>query len=272
MEQEQQKTVFIRNIPFDCEEEDFKQFLEESFGKLEYCLFCKDKDTGEMKGTGFAKFVDSETYSECLEQFRNKDFQTKFHYDGRNLMFLPALSRDRLSQVKEKKPKDKRNIKLIYVSRIKPEEENGMSKEDLEFRKILEQRKQESLKNLHKFVSDTRLCIHNLLPSIDDKRLRKIVLTANPQAKVLECRVMKNKNKTGKLGKSKGFAFIQCKQHEQSLAILQSLNNNPKIFTDKRRPIVEFSIENSIALKKKEKTKMNSQSKKIDKKTKITKT
>ena len=61
---------------------------------------------------------------------------------------------------------------------------------------------------------------------------------------------MKDVNKDGTLGKSKGFGFVSFSRHEHALKALRKLNNNPKIFKADRRPIVEFAIENLSALKK----------------------
>jgi len=55
------------------------------------------------------------------------------------------------------------------------------------------------------------------------------------------------------VGKSRGYAFVDFVQHEHALKCLKHLNNNPDIFTDEKRPIVEFSLENRAALNAKQK-------------------
>lgn len=252
-------TLFIRNLSFDMEEEQLKEFFEQNFGETVYCLICKDKETGESKGTAFVKFKSADDADKCLSEFRDMDLVTKFNLNGRNLMILPALSRDRVQDLKKQplKHKDKRNIHLARENFIKPgsEEAEGVSKSDMEKRKLLEMRKREKLKNLHNFVSDVRLCIHNLPQSVDDARLKQIFMKnikeEHPTAKIVECKVMRNKNKDGKLGTSKGFAFVAFSKPEHSLAALRALNNNPNIFSKEKRPIVEFSIENLVAINKK---------------------
>merc|ERR1712048_432713 len=47
---------------------------------------------------------------------------------------------------------------------------------------------------------------------------------------------------------SKGYGFVTFAEHEDALLALRNTNNNPTIFTNDRRPIVEFSIENRKAL------------------------
>ena len=54
-----------------------------------------------------------------------------------------------------------------------------------------------------------------------------------------------------KFGSSKGFGFVEFEQHSHALKALRYLNNNPTIFTADKRPIVEFSIENKVALNRK---------------------
>lgn len=63
---------------------------------------------------------------------------------------------------------------------------------------------------------------------------------------------MCNRSKTDqKLGKSKGFGFVEFSDHLHALNALRHLNNNPDIFNAERRPIVEFSVENKVALNRK---------------------
>ena len=54
-------------------------------------------------------------------------------------------------------------------------------------------------------------------------------------------------------GKSRGFGFVTFATHDHALVALRHVNNNPDIVGDKRRLIVEFSVENSKALQIQEK-------------------
>ena len=49
-----------------------------------------------------------------------------------------------------------------------------------------------------------------------------------------------------------GYGFIEFTNHKDALAVLRVTNNNPAIFGPDRRPIVDFSIENSLVLKAKQ--------------------
>ncbi|EDO29400.1 predicted protein [Nematostella vectensis] len=65
---------------------------------------------------------------------------------------------------------------------------------------------------------------------------------------------MRSKERLDSSGKGRplGFAFIEFTNHKEALAALRATNNNPELFGPDRRPIVEFSIENSVALKAKQ--------------------
>lgn len=272
-------TLFLRNLSYDTEEDELKQMFEENFGQLEYALICRNKETSESKGTAFVKFKEAEKAKQCLLEYKDMELQTKFHLNGRNIVPLEALSRDDVSVLKKpEKSRDKRNLYLAREGAIVPSSEaaNEMSKEDLKKRMELEERKRKCLTNLHYFVSQTRLCIHNLPPWVNDQKLKQIVIDAvkDKTVKVVESRVMKNKKgkdtETTELGKSKGFGFVELTKHEHALDALRRLNNNPEIFTKDRRPIVEFSMENMVALNKK-KVRLIRSVKKLDQKGQVKK-
>jgi len=117
-------------------------------------------------------------------------------------------------------------------------------------RKQVERQKKNMLKNLNMFVSSTRLCVRNLPDHVDDSKLRSIFAKNVPKsAKITECKVMRDfSSGVGGKADSKHYGFVSFSQHEDTLAALRNVNNNPTIFTKDRRPIVEFSIENRKAL------------------------
>merc|ERR1712156_1397866 len=127
----------------------------------------------------------------------------------------------------------------------------GVSKSDMERRKVVQKQKKHLLKNLNMFVSSTRLCIRNLPPSVDDSKLKSLIVKNVPKtAKVTECKVMRDlaSGAGGKKAPSKESAFVSFEKHLDALEALRNVNNNPTIFTKDRRPIIEFSIENRKAL------------------------
>lgn len=92
-----------------------------------------------------------------------------------------ALTRNEIQQKKDtnkKQPSDTRNLYLAKEGLIQagtPAAE-GISSSDLAKRLRLEQSKTQSLKNLNRFVSMERLTIHNIPPSYDDAKLRKVIV------------------------------------------------------------------------------------------------
>lgn len=94
-----------------------------------------------------------------------------------------ALSRNEVQQKKETKrklPSDSRNLYLAKEGIIlagTPAAE-GVSPSDLAKRLRLEQSKNQSLKNLNRFVSLDRLTVHNIPPSYDSAKLRKVITKA----------------------------------------------------------------------------------------------
>ncbi|KAK2519395.1 hypothetical protein Q9966_014021, partial [Columba livia] len=113
-----------------------------------------------------------------------------------------------------------------------------------------EELKHQKLRDQNIFVSPTRLCVHNLPKAVDSVRLRSLLLRLlGRDTRVTECRVMREQRGQGH---SLGFAFVGFGAHEQALAALRSLNNNPHIFGPNKRPIVEFSLEDRRKLKLKE--------------------
>ncbi|VDO48070.1 unnamed protein product [Haemonchus placei] len=153
-------------------------------------------------------------------------------------------------------PEDKRNLRLVRFSLIREgtSAANGMSSEDARKRQRLAESSRRKLENLHMFISPTRLMVHNLPSSMTDGKLREIcVEAAGKFAHITECRIWKDTSKLDSKGnaRSKGYAFVNFSEHSDALQCLQKLNNNPHIFTNERRPIVEFAIENLLAIRAK---------------------
>lgn len=246
------KTIFIRNLSYNTEEDDVADVVSR-FGDLEYCVICRDKETGQSRGSAFVKFMDAASAEECVSAD-----SSQLVVDGRSLNIDFALERSQVpKQASEKsaKDRDKRNLHLQHEGWIRTGTESavGVSTSDLQKRASLAEKKKHMLQLLTNFVSKTRLCVHNLPPEMEDKKLKAMFQEAGGAgATITECRIMRNRLANGKLSGSKGFAFVNFTQHDHALLALRKLNNNPDVFSNTKRPIVEFSIENMFALKKKE--------------------
>ncbi|XP_075809570.1 RNA-binding protein 28 isoform X1 [Microtus pennsylvanicus] len=255
------KTVFIRNLSFDSEEEDLGEVLQQ-FGDLKYVRIVLHPDTEHSKGCAFAQFMSQEAAQKCLAAASPEAEGGGLKLDGRLLKIDLAVTRDeaaKLQTKKVKKPTGTRNLYLAREGLIRAgtKAAEGVSAADMAKRERFELLKHQKLKNQNIFVSQTRLCLHNLPKAVDDKQLRKLLLSATGDEKgvrIKECRVMRDlKPVHGKMkGQSLGYAFAEFEKHEHALRALRHINNNPEIFGSQKRPIVEFSLEDRRKLKVKE--------------------
>nr|XP_025147261.1 RNA-binding protein 28 isoform X2 [Bubalus bubalis] len=255
------KTVFIRNLSFDSEEEDLGELLQQ-FGDLKYVRIVLHPDTEHSKGCAFAQFMTQEAAQKCLEAASPEAEGGGLKLDGRQLKVDLAVTRDEAAKLRTKKVKKPTGTRNLYLAReglirAGTKAAEGVSAADMAKRERFELLKHQKLKDQNIFVSRTRLCLHNLPKAVDDKQLRKLLLNATRGEKAVrikECRVMRDlKGAYGKIkGQSLGYAFAEFQEHEHALAALRHINNNPEIFGPQKRPIVEFSLEDRRKLKVKE--------------------
>ncbi|XP_003475215.1 RNA-binding protein 28 [Cavia porcellus] len=255
------KTVFIRNLSFDSEEEELGELLQQ-FGDLKYVRIVLHPDTEHSKGCAFAQFMTQEAAQKCLTAASPETEGGGLKLDGRQLKIDLAVTRDeaaKLQTKKVKKPTGTRNLYLAREGLIRAgtKAAEGVSPADMAKRERFELLKHQKLKDQNIFVSQTRLCLHNLPKAVDDKQLRKLLLNATRGEKgvrIKECRVMRDlKGVHGNMkGQSLGYAFAEFQEHAHALRALRHINNNPDIFGPLKRPIVEFSLEDRRKLKMKE--------------------
>lgn len=248
------KTIFIKNVPFSTTNNELKEFMEERFGPVHYALICMDRMTEHSRGTAFVKFKNIEDSEKCLSA------GTELRLHDAILEPYKALSRKCImdkNNLKNKKEKDSRNLYLVKEGVITAGSPAavGVSATDMAKRLQLERWKSQILRNLNMFVSRVRLVVQNLPASLDDAKLRLIFKKyGGPKAIIREARIMrdlKNIDANG-VGRSKEFGFVTFTKHEDALRALRAINNNPKIFTPYKRPIVAFSIENRIMVNAKQ--------------------
>ncbi|XP_059150152.1 RNA-binding protein 28-like [Physella acuta] len=255
------RTVFIRNLPFSTVDEDLEEFFSQ-FGVVNYGRIVFDHATGISRGSAFVQFQSKDSADSCLKAASDQD--TGLSLGGRQIVVTMAVSRQQAGDLiqnkeKEKEKKDSRNLYLAREGMIR---EGTEAAKDVPVADLIKRAKiiaanRTKLKDQNIFVSSTRLCVHNLPSTVTDQALRKVVYQAaqDKAAKITECRIMRDLSRLNSqgVGKSRGFAFCSFTQHEHALKALRNLNNNPKIFGDKKRPIVEFSLENRKALEIKQK-------------------
>merc|ERR1712156_528663 len=261
------KTVFVRNLSFNSDEEDLRDMMEENFGKVLFARFVIDRATERPKGTAFVKFASEESAKKCIDAAvvltganASKGKEGLF-LDNRQIYVNMALKPDDVRPVQietktvkeEKIKKDSRNLYLAREGLVREgtQAAQGVSKTDLQLRVQMEKRKKDMLKDLNRFIDPTRLVIRNIPENHTDPSLKKLVFKFGqpPRLKLKELKIMKDL----KTGKSKGFAFVTFADHEMAISTLRKMNNNPEVFTNDQRPIIEFSIENRKALNARQK-------------------
>lgn len=253
--------MFIRNLSFDTEEEGLEEVLLQ-FGELKYIRIVLHPDTEHSKGCAFAQFKLKEATDRCLATARDESEGGGLVVDGRKLNIVLAVSREDAVKLKDKKVKVQTGTRNLYLAReglirTGTKAAEGVPAADMAKRERFEELKRVKLRDMNVFVSKTRLCVHNLPKSVDQKRLRTLCLKAAGGGKgvrITECRVMYDRKPEGGkvLGRSLGYGFVQFQEHEHALSALRHLNNNPEIFGPLKRPIVEFSLEDGRKLKLKE--------------------
>jgi nucleolar protein 4 len=144
------KTLFIRNIAYATTEEDLKAKLE-AYGPLRYCVFVKDRASGEPNGSAFVQYTAPTGADKCLtEAYRSKafkkqkptntlrDLESDIVVDGRRLIITKAVDRKEAKQMTDtrKKNRDKRNLYLASEGVIKPNTEAAqeLAKEEMQKR------------------------------------------------------------------------------------------------------------------------------------------
>ncbi|PIC47478.1 hypothetical protein B9Z55_006824 [Caenorhabditis nigoni] len=245
------KVVFLRNLSFETKVEQIKEELSK-FGQIDLAIICKYKDSGHSKGTAFVHFSTPLEASNCIE-----GIEDGLIIDNRLVKANLAIPRKEAADMEKDKltkvPKDKRNLRLARFGLIRDgtAAAAGMSKEDATKRERIAEAMRKKLENTNMFISPVRLCIHNLPQKVNDVKLKELAQkSTSAGAVVTECRVWMDKKRLTPDGKPKssGFGFIAFKEHMHALECLKKLNNNPDTFTKDHRPIVEFSVENLLAL------------------------
>jgi nucleolar protein 4 len=261
-------TLFLRNLSFDSTEDAIQEKFQ-TWGEVDYGSVVRDFQTGRSRGTGFVKFKSREELEACLREAYPdcKDFsvlpdrESSIQLDGRNLIISLAVDRSSANKLAEQKkltpkqPADKRNLYLAYEGVITEQDDASkhISKADLAKRKRALVEKKIKLRNPNFFVSKTRLSVRNIPRHLDEADLKALFKKhSSRDAVIRQAKIVREKDRFDSEGKprSKGYGFIEFTEHEPALAALRALNNHPSVWNKNSRPIVEFAVENVLALQK----------------------
>ncbi|NXR25927.1 RBM28 protein, partial [Cinclus mexicanus] len=242
------RTVFIRNLSFDTEEEELEETLSQ-FGGISYVRLVLHPHTGTPKGCAFAQFKTIEGAQKCIEAAQEGP-EVRRDCGGHQ---GPPRGHQGSWGSSGAAPDGGWRV-LGQAIRPGSRAAEGVSDSDMAKRVRFEELKRRRLQDPNIGVSRTRLCLHNLPKALDTARLRALlrgVLRAPGGAapRITECRVMRELRGQGQ---SLGFAFVEFGEHEEALGALRRLNNNPELFGAHKRPIVEFALEDRRKLRLRE--------------------
>uniref|UniRef100_A0A671Y8A7 RNA-binding protein 28 n=1 Tax=Sparus aurata TaxID=8175 RepID=A0A671Y8A7_SPAAU len=245
------------NLSFDTEEEGLEEVLLQ-YGELNYVKIVVNPDTEHSKGCAFAQFKTKEAAEKCMAAAEEDSESGGIRVDGRKLFVVAAVTREDAAKLKEDKTKVESGTRNLYLAReglvrAGTKAAEGVPEADMIKRTRFEELKRTKLRDINVYVSKTRLCVHNLPKSVDDKKLRALCLEAVKDQKgvrITECRVMYDKKpvKGQVTGTSLGYGFVQFQDHEHALGTLRHLNNNPVIFGPHKVHFLQQSTEALISL------------------------
>ncbi|PKA52794.1 Zinc finger CCCH domain-containing protein 42 [Apostasia shenzhenica] len=251
-----ERTVFISNIPFDIDSEEVKQRFS-VFGDVQSFLPVVHQLTKRPKGSAFLKFRTAAAAVAAVSAANDAE-GLGIILKGRPLKVFYAMDKESAYKKGLEKIKnevhDRRNVYLAKEGEIlagSPAAE-GVSKADMEKRKMLARKKMEMLRSPIFHVSRTRLIIYNIPKMMTQEEVKKLCFDAvlsraskqNPVIRKVKLLKDVKKGQVSSKKHSRGVAFVDFQEHEHALVALRVLNNNPGTFGPERRPIVEFALEN----------------------------
>jgi nucleolar protein 4 len=240
-----EKLLFVRNLPFDTTEDILKEYFS-TYGPVRYARIVMDRVTQHSKGSGFVCFFNAEDAAKLFNMITEGNESARLEYhNNHSIYFCRALSRTTLSSTvddkkKKREKEDKRNLYLAKEGLVIADD---ISKEDKEKRDRAWAEKKAKLANPNFYISKTRLSVRNLPKDVDQYRLKEIVKkeVGDRYLGLVQCKVVQGVEK-GRM-ESRGFGFLEFKEHEKALEVLRALNNNPRYFSKAKRLIVEFAVE-----------------------------
>ena len=202
-----ESTLFIRNVPFVCMDEDLYHHFEQ-FGPIRYARVVSDPSTNQSKGTAFVRFVRTLDAKSCLAsapklnrdngvsingastkatahsiiQDETIDTDGRFTMDGRIFQVSQAVDRteaarlrDKSASLKNQRERDKRRLYLLSEGVIPSNSPlyQQLSNAEIAIREAsAKQRKAMIEKNPSLHLSLTRLSIRNIPRHVTSKDLK----------------------------------------------------------------------------------------------------
>ncbi|RKP18172.1 hypothetical protein ROZALSC1DRAFT_30102, partial [Rozella allomycis CSF55] len=203
-------TVFIRNILLSASYESIKEALK-PFGEIVYVKMVKDKETGEFKGTAFARFKTKEQANDAIEKSKlglinsNSALSDRtlvkssllvqddqgVYIEGKPVSIFPAIKDvDNLIKKRDEEGSsdvDKRNYFLLKEGVIFPDSPAAKDLTPSELKRRMESfdERKRQLKNPNFIVSKTRLSVRNLPLDVDETQLKLLARNSVMERKKL---------------------------------------------------------------------------------------
>lgn len=299
---EQDRTLFVLNVPFDAKEEEVKDCFEQ-FGRVRFVRFVADpKGLNPHRGCAFVKFRDSDGAESALAAETEAERKLKelssvvrktdqrelpvvegfgVSLKGRRLVLRRALPPKQASEIAtERRPEKgqalKERLRWRHLLDLGEIEQGSEAWSKLA---VSEQRQRQASRKERKFratnsnfaVHPLRLSVRNLPIHVDATRLREAVVRHfirdpalqssgnSKKQQLLAAQVLVDKvqivrdadRRVASTGerKSRGFGFVSFTDHSWAMKAFEFMNDNPKVFGGKRRPIVQFAIEDKRKLR-----------------------
>ena len=159
-----QLTLFVRNLPYDTEEDDLYQTFR-AIGPVHYAKIVRDRLTNRSMGTAFVKFRDQSSVKIALSR------QPPLTIASRELNIVRAVSREHAKEIADvsaeersnkRKKEDRRHLYLAREGKLTADMESQIPKADTIKRQNADREKQQKLTNPNFFVSPTRLSVRNI--------------------------------------------------------------------------------------------------------------
>ncbi|KAG9300147.1 hypothetical protein G9A89_010557 [Geosiphon pyriformis] len=232
-------------------------------------------------------------YKSILMADPSDSLAAPFTLHGRVLSVARAVEREQAKQLMDQNQvrirlEDRRNFYLLKEGAILPDTPASALLPAAEVNKrttSYSNRKSQLAKNPNLYISKTRISVRNLPITVDEKKLKELgresIQKFKEQVKkgerqalskvegmegwdhkpfIKQAKIVRSKDRidsTTQKPRSKGYGFLEFTHHAHALAALRYLNNNPDLFGDKKRLIVEFSIENNLIVKRRMERKKN---------------
>lgn len=208
--EDRSKTLFVRNLPFTCTDEDLEDHFQQ-FGSTRYARVVMDYGTERSKGTGFVCFYEKDDADACLRNAPTRPIASapdkgqdgkpvqaphsilqndmadptgQYTLDGRILQVTRAVAKSEADRLTEegvnhryKRDTDKRRLYLLSEGTISTKSKlwEQLPPSERAMREAsAKQRKQLIESNPSLSLSLTRLSVRNLPRSVDSRQLKDL--------------------------------------------------------------------------------------------------